>query len=50
MQRAAVLLRRGEKVEAVALSVGYKSKSQFYRQFRKRFGVTPAAFGRSDRQ
>jgi AraC-like DNA-binding protein len=43
MQRAAELLRRGERVEAVALLVGYKSKTNFYRQFKRHFGVTPAA-------
>jgi AraC-like DNA-binding protein len=44
MQRADELLRRGEKVEAVALLVGYKSKTNFYRQFKRHFDVTPAAF------
>lgn len=33
MERAANLIRQGDKVEAVALQVGYKSKKNFYRQF-----------------
>lgn len=44
LKRAASLIERGEKVEAVALEVGYRSKKNFYRQFIRRFGVTPAAY------
>jgi hypothetical protein len=34
------------KIEAVALSVGYRSKKNFYRQFARHFGVTPETFRR----
>jgi AraC-like DNA-binding protein len=44
MQRAARLLRQREKVEAVMLLVGYRSKKNFYRQFAAAFGVTPGQF------
>src|SRR5262245_66602507 len=37
MRRAAILLRHGEKVEAVMLQVGYRSKKKFYRQFNVAF-------------
>jgi PAS domain-containing protein len=32
------------KVEAVALDLGYRSKKNFYRQFKRRFGMTPEAY------
>ena len=44
MQHAADLVGRGEKIEAVMLMVGYRSKKSFYRQFRSHFGVTPGTF------
>jgi AraC-like DNA-binding protein len=44
MHRAAKLLRRHEKVEAVMLLVGYRSKRNFYRQFEATFGVTPGRY------
>jgi methylphosphotriester-DNA--protein-cysteine methyltransferase len=44
MERAARAIRDGEKVEAVALEVGYRSKKNFYRQFKRRFGTTPAKY------
>jgi AraC-like DNA-binding protein len=44
MQRAARLLRQCEKVEAVMLLVGYRSKKNFYRQFAAAFGVTPGQY------
>ena len=37
-------IRRGEKIEAVSLMVGYKSKKNFYHQFKKIVGVTPIAY------
>src|SRR5688500_8955029 len=42
MQRAVASIRNGDKVEAVALEVGYRSKKNFYRQFMRHFGTTPA--------
>lgn len=44
LERAARLIREGVKVEAVALEVGYRSKKNFYRQFRRRYGTTPALY------
>jgi two-component system response regulator YesN len=44
MRRAAMLLRRSEKVEAVMLQVGYRGKKNFYRQFELAFGVTPGQY------
>ena len=44
LERAASLIREGAKIEAVALSVGYRSKKNFYQQFRKQFGTTPLQF------
>lgn len=41
MEHAMEQIRQGVKIEAVALSVGYRSKKNFYRQFKQRFGVTP---------
>jgi AraC-like DNA-binding protein/photosystem II stability/assembly factor-like uncharacterized protein len=46
LNRAAGLIRQGDKVEAVALEVGYRSKKNFYRQFRHRFGMTPTEYRR----
>ena len=34
----------GEKIEALALRVGYKSRKNFYSAFRKATGLTPAEF------
>src|SRR5262245_918470 len=44
MRRAATLLRRSEKVEAVMLLVGYRSKKNFYRQFGMAFNLTPGQY------
>lgn len=41
MRFGAVQVRAGVKVEAVALDLGYRSKKNFYRQFKRRFGMTP---------
>src|ERR1700716_4109084 len=38
IDRAVESIRQGVKVEAVALEVGYRSKKNFYRQFRRQFG------------
>ena len=47
LEHAAMLILNGAKIEAVALGVGYHSKKNFYRQFKRHFGVTPDAFRRS---
>ncbi|RPI51901.1 MAG: helix-turn-helix domain-containing protein [Acidobacteria bacterium] len=44
LQRAAELIERGLKIEAVALDVGYRSKKNFYHQFKQRFGMTPKQY------
>lgn len=44
--RATSLIRRGVKIEAAILSVGYASKGNFYRLIRASTGVTPAALRR----
>lgn len=40
------LILRGEKIEAIALSVGYRSKKNFYRQFQDLVGCPPGAYRR----
>jgi AraC-like DNA-binding protein len=42
----AVHVRAGVKIEALALDLGYRSKKNFYRQFKRRFGMTPEAYRR----
>ena len=44
LNRAIALIRAGEKIEAVSLSVGYRSKKNFYRNFQAHIGVTPIAY------
>ncbi len=41
---AATLIAAGQKVEAAMLEVGYRSKKNFYRQFRLATGLTPSAY------
>ena len=44
LEHAADLIRDGVKVEAVSMLVGYRSKKNFYRQFKRRFGTTPIGY------
>jgi AraC-like DNA-binding protein len=44
VEQAAAQVSSGAKIEAVALCTGYRSKKNFYRQFRRRFGCTPDEF------
>ena len=44
VRHAAALIRAGEKIEAVSLLVGYRSKKNFYRHFKEQFGVTPIVY------
>ena len=44
LEHAAHLIRDGVKIEAVASSVGYRSKKNFYRQFRRHYGTTPIPY------
>jgi AraC-like DNA-binding protein len=42
MQKAVIAIRDGTKIEAVALTLGYRSLKTFYRQFEHFFGMTPS--------
>jgi AraC-like DNA-binding protein len=44
MEYGAEHVRSGVKIEAVALESGYQSKKNFYRQFKRCFGMTPEAY------
>jgi AraC-like DNA-binding protein len=46
LDHAAHFIRSGVKIEAVALSVGYLSKKNFYRQFTRHYGATPETYRR----
>jgi len=46
LDRAAEMIKAGIKIEAVSLTVGYRSKKNFYRQFKRYFGTTPAGYRR----
>ena len=44
LEHAAALVRDGVKIEAVALSVGYRSKKNFYQRFKGYYGTTPVQY------
>jgi excisionase family DNA binding protein len=44
IRRAAELIVQGDKIEAAMLAVGYRSKKNFYHQFKRETGETPAAY------
>jgi AraC-like DNA-binding protein len=44
LRRALDLIRQGEKIEAVSLLVGYRSKANFYHHFKAQIGVTPLVY------
>jgi methylphosphotriester-DNA--protein-cysteine methyltransferase len=44
LMHATELIRSGVKIEAVALTVGYRSKKNFYRQFKRHFATTPEGY------
>jgi AraC-like DNA-binding protein len=44
LARAAHAMTSGDKIEAVMLGAGFRSKRNFYRLFKAQFGVTPAQF------
>lgn len=50
IERARRLLQASEKVEVVALQVGYRSKRQFIRQFKTYVGMIPSHFRRIERE
>lgn len=41
---AELLLTTSDSVEAIAVSVGFKNKNSFHREFKKRFGKTPSEY------
>lgn len=41
---AAAKLRRGDKVESVLADSGWRSRKNFFRAFKKRYGTTPAKY------
>lgn len=47
LRHATALIRQGEKIEAVSLLVGYRSKKNFYRHFKTYVGATPVEYKRS---
>lgn len=44
LRHAIALIRDGNKIEAVSLLVGYRSKKNFYHHFKSRFGLTPVRY------
>lgn len=44
LDHAARWILQGEKIDAVVLLAGYRSKTSFYRQFKAKTGLTPGAF------
>ena len=44
LHRSLALIRAGEKIEAVSLMVGYRSRKNFYRQFKAAIGMTPSTY------
>ncbi len=44
IRHAAVLVLAGERIEAVSLLVGYRSKKNFYRAFKARMGMSPVEY------
>jgi len=46
VQRAAEMIRQGQKIESVMLCVGYRGKTNFYQQFVRTMGLTPGIYYR----
>jgi two-component system response regulator YesN len=44
MRQAGKLLKEGHKAYSVASQVGYKSRKNFYVEFRRYYGATPASY------
>jgi AraC-like DNA-binding protein len=49
LRHAIRLIRKGVKIEAVSLMVGYRSKKNFYRHFKTHLGATPSAYRTASR-
>jgi AraC-like DNA-binding protein len=47
LARAAGAMASGDKIEAVMLSAGFRSKRNFYRLFKAQYGRTPAQFSQA---
>src|SRR6266487_3158143 len=50
LDHAAEAIRRGIKIEAVSLLVGYRSKKNFFSAFKRRFGMTPGVYAATNRK
>jgi len=46
LHHATELICEGVKIDAVSLIVGYRSKKNFYQQFRRQFATTPLVYVR----
>ena len=44
MERAVVMILRGEPLESVGKKLGYQDHSTFYRAFRQTFGISPREY------
>jgi AraC-like DNA-binding protein len=44
IDHAAARLREGDKVESVVAAVGWRGRKNFFRQFKRRVGTTPAQY------
>jgi AraC-like DNA-binding protein len=44
MRQAGKLLKEGHKACSVASQVGYKGRKNFYVEFRRYYGATPASY------
>lgn len=44
LHRGMALIRQGQKIEAVSLMVGYRSRKNFYRHFKAAVGMTPLTY------
>ena len=42
LEKASVLIGGGDKIESVISSVGYRNRTSFFRDFRRRFGLLPS--------
>jgi AraC-like DNA-binding protein len=50
LDHAVAAIRRGVKIDAVSLLVGYRSNKNFFSAFKRRFGMTPGVYAASYRR